>query len=154
MTDGGHLAARVMPRLLRGKPVFTLGDPDAPHSWSYLPMWPGPWWRSRARNGPGDGPGTCRRSPRGPPVRWSAASPLSRERGRSRCAGCRRPCWVSRRSSPRLIRGLKEVRYQFERPFVVDASAYEAEFAVRATPVDEQVKATVDWWRERLATTG
>lgn len=26
-----------MPRLLRGKPVSTLGDPDTPHSWSYLP---------------------------------------------------------------------------------------------------------------------
>jgi nucleoside-diphosphate-sugar epimerase len=49
-----------------------------------------------------------------------------------------------------LIRELREIRYQFDRPFVVDSSAYEAEFAVRATPVDEQVKATVDWWRERV----
>lgn len=37
VTDGGHLAARVVPPLLRGKPVTTLGDPDAPHSWTYLP---------------------------------------------------------------------------------------------------------------------
>ncbi|MBI0381811.1 NAD-dependent epimerase, partial [Streptomyces albiflaviniger] len=53
-----------------------------------------------------------------------------------------------------LLRELKEVRYQFDRPFIMDASAYEAEFTVRATPVDEQVKATVEWWRERLATAG
>lgn len=51
-----------------------------------------------------------------------------------------------------LIRELKEVRYQFDRPFVVDSSAYETAFAARPTPVDEQVKATVDWWRERLTT--
>ncbi|MGW7315809.1 hypothetical protein [Streptomyces sp. NPDC054865] len=44
-----------------------------------------------------------------------------------------------------------EIRYQFTRPFVVDASAYEAAFEVRATPFDQQVKATVDWWRERPA---
>ncbi|MEU1941453.1 NAD-dependent epimerase, partial [Streptomyces sp. NPDC020125] len=33
-------------------------------------------------------------------------------------------------------------------------SAYQAAFAVRATPVDEQVEATVEWWRERLSTAG
>jgi nucleoside-diphosphate-sugar epimerase len=53
-----------------------------------------------------------------------------------------------------MIRELREIRYQFDHPFVVDSSAYEAEFGVRATPVDEQVKATVDWWRERLAAAG
>lgn len=37
VTDGGHLAGRVVPRLLAGKPVSVLGDPDAPHSWTYLP---------------------------------------------------------------------------------------------------------------------
>ncbi|MBB5119369.1 hypothetical protein FHS36_002802 [Streptomyces eurocidicus] len=50
-----------------------------------------------------------------------------------------------------LIRELKEIRYQFDRPFVMDSGAYEAEFTVRATPVDEQIAATVDWWRERAA---
>lgn len=53
-----------------------------------------------------------------------------------------------------LIRELKEIRYQFDRPFVVNSSAYEAAFAVRSTPVDEQVKETVAWWRERLAAGG
>ncbi len=154
VTDGGHLAARVVPRLLRGKPVSTLGDPDTPHSWSYVPdvaralvevageerAWGRPWHiptepalstrkmvdrlAAEARTGPV----AVRRLP---PAVLGVASVFSP-----------------------LIRELKEVRYQFDRPFVVDSSAYEAEFAVRATSLDEQIKATVDWWRERLATTG
>ncbi|MFI1798789.1 NAD-dependent epimerase/dehydratase family protein [Streptomyces sp. NPDC020379] len=150
VTDGGHLAARVMPRLLRGKPVSTLGDPDAPHSWSYLPdvarslvelageerAWGRPWhiptqpplstrqMIDRLAAKAGTGPVTVRGLPSAVLGLASLFSPLLRE--------------------------LKEIRYQFDRPFVVDSSAYEAEFAVRATPVDEQVEATVDWWREHL----
>ncbi|MEU5644511.1 NAD-dependent epimerase/dehydratase family protein [Streptomyces milbemycinicus] len=154
VTDGGHLAARVIPRLLRGKPVSTLGDPDAPHSWSYLPdvaralieiageerAWGRAWHvptepaRStrqmvdRLAAQAGTGPVAVRRLS---PAVLGAASLFSP-----------------------LLRELKEIRYQFDRPFVVDASAYEAEFAVRATPVDEQIKATVAWWRGRSATAG
>ncbi|MGW7366185.1 NAD-dependent epimerase/dehydratase family protein [Streptomyces sp. NPDC054841] len=154
VTDGGHLAARVMPRLLRGKPVSTLGDPDAPHSWSYLPdvaralvevageerAWGRAWhvptepalstreMVDRLAAQSGTGPVAVRRLPPAVLGVLSVFSPLIRE--------------------------LSEIRYQFDRPFVADSSAYEAEFAVRATPVDEQVKTTVDWWRERLATTG
>ncbi|MFJ8586616.1 NAD-dependent epimerase/dehydratase family protein [Streptomyces sp. NPDC093595] len=154
VTDGGHLAARVMPRLLRGKPVSTLGDPDAPHSWTYLPdvaralaevaaderAWGRAWHvptepalsvrqmvdRLAARAGTGPVPVRAL-----PPAVLGVASLFSP-----------------------LIRELKEIRYQFERPFVVDSSAYATALAVRATPVDEQVAATVDWWRERLAAGG
>lgn len=150
VTDGGHLAARVMPRLLRGKPVTTLGDPDAPHSWSYLPdvaralvevageerAWGRAWHLptqpalstrqmvERLATRAGTGPVAVRGLP---PAVLAVASVFSP-----------------------LLRELREVRYQFDRPFVVDSGAYEAEFALRATPVDEQVKATVDWWRARL----
>ncbi|UNO42360.1 NAD-dependent epimerase/dehydratase family protein [Streptomyces sp. MST-110588] len=154
VTDGGHLAARVMPRLLRGKPVSVLGDPDAPHSWSYLPdvaralaevadeerAWGRAWHvptepaRSmremvgRLADRAGTGPVAVRRLP---PAVLGVASVFSP-----------------------LIRELKEVRYQFDRPFVMDSGAYEAAFTVRATPVEEQVGATVDWWRGRPAAAG
>ena len=51
-----------------------------------------------------------------------------------------------------LLRELREVRYQFDRPFVMDSSAYEAAFTLRATPLEQQLEATVGWWRERLRT--
>ncbi|MFJ7775875.1 NAD-dependent epimerase/dehydratase family protein [Streptomyces yangpuensis] len=154
VTDGGHLAARVVPPLLRGRPVSALGDPDAPHSWTYLPdvaaamaevageerAWGRPWhvptqparsvreMADRIAAEAGTGPAVVRRIP--PAVLGLAGlvSPLMRE--------------------------LKEIRYQFDRPFVVDSSAYETAFTVRATPADEQVKATVDWWRTRPGASG
>ncbi|MEU2871129.1 NAD-dependent epimerase/dehydratase family protein [Streptomyces olivoreticuli] len=154
VTDGGHLAARVMPRLLRGKPVSVLGDPDAPHSWSYLPDVAGALIEVAGEERAW---GRAWHAPTGPAL--STREMVDRLADRSRTG----PVAVRRLSpavlgvvsvfSP-LIRELKEIRYQFDRPFVVDSSAYEDGFAVRATPVDEQVEATVDWWRERSATTG
>ncbi|MEU9147700.1 NAD-dependent epimerase/dehydratase family protein [Streptomyces sp. NPDC048349] len=154
VTEGGHLAARVVPPLLRGKPVSVLGDPDAPHSWTYLPdvarvlaevageerAWGRPWhvptepalsvreMVGRLAVEAGTGPVAVRRLP---PAVLGVASLFSP-----------------------LLRELKEIRYQFDRPFVVDSSAYEAAFEVRATPLDAQVEATVAWWRERVATAG
>ncbi|OEJ23871.1 NAD-dependent epimerase [Streptomyces agglomeratus] len=153
VTDGGHLAARVVPRLLRGRPVSTLGDPDAPHSWSYLPdvasalaevaveerAWGRAWHVPTA-------PALSVREMAGRLAAQSGTGPVAVRRMPPAVLG------ALSLFSP-LIRELKETRYQFDRPFVVDSSAYEAEFTVRATPVDEQVKATLDWWRERLAAT-
>ncbi|MEV6671394.1 NAD-dependent epimerase/dehydratase family protein [Streptomyces sp. NPDC051162] len=154
VTDGGHLAGRVVPRLLRGKPVTALGDPDAPHSWSYLPdvaralvevageerAW-GRAWHVPTR------PALSTRQMIDRLAAEAGTEPVT-VRGLS-------PAVLGLASlfSP-LLRELKEIRYQFDRSFVVDSSAYEAEFAARATPVDEQVEATVDWWREHLAAKG
>ena len=38
VTANGHLGSRFVPRLLAGKPARLVhGDPDAAHSWTYLP---------------------------------------------------------------------------------------------------------------------
>lgn len=154
VTDGGHLAGRVMPRLLRGKPVSTIGDPDAPHSWTYLPD------VARALvevAGEERAWGRAWHVPTGPALSTrEMVDRLAAEAGTGPVAVRGLPPAVLGAASvfSPLIRALREIRYQFDRPFVVDASAYEAEFAVRATPVDEQIKATVDWWRERLDGTG
>jgi hypothetical protein len=39
---------------------------------------------------------------------------------------------------------LRETRYQFDHPSGVDSTAYETAFAVRATPLEEQLAATVE----------
>jgi nucleoside-diphosphate-sugar epimerase len=51
-----------------------------------------------------------------------------------------------------FLRELEEVRYQFDRPFVVDSTAFEETFGVRATPMDHALAATVAWWREQRRT--
>ncbi|RSS62715.1 NAD-dependent epimerase/dehydratase family protein [Streptomyces sp. WAC07061] len=151
VTEGGHLAARVLPPLLRGKPVSALGDPDAPHSWTYLPD------VARAlAEAAGDERawGRAWHAPTGPALSVREMTRrLADEAGTGPVAVRALPpavLAVGGLFSP-LLRELKEIRYQFDRPFVVDASAWETAFGVRATPVDEQVKATVAWWRERLA---
>ncbi|MFI8522485.1 NAD-dependent epimerase/dehydratase family protein [Streptomyces sp. NPDC085481] len=151
VTDGGHLAGRVVPRLLNGKSVSTLGDPDAPHSWSYVPdvaralaelageerAW------GRAWHVPTE-PARSVREMVGLLAAQAGTGPVA-------VRGLPAPVLgVASLFSP-LLRELKEIRYQFDRPFVIDASAYETGFAVRATPLAEQVAATVAWWRERPA---
>lgn len=152
VTDGGHLAARVLPRLLNGKSVSTLGDPDAPHSWSYLPDVAGALvevagderaW-GRAWHVPTE-PALSVREMVGKMAAQAGTAPVAVRGLPPALLG------VASVFSP-LMRELKEIRYQFDRPYTIDSGAYEAAFSVRATPVDEQVKATVDWWRERLAT--
>ena len=44
------------------------------------------------------------------------------------------------------IRETIEMLYEFEEPFVVDASRFEREFGARATPLREAVRRTVRWW--------
>lgn len=154
VTDGGHLAARVVPRLLRGKPVSTLGDPDAPHSWTYLPDVAGALVEVAVEERAW---GRAWHVPTAPALSVrEMVDRLAARSGTQPVAVRRLPSAVLGAASlfSPLLRELKELRYQFDRPFIVDSSAYEAAFAVRATPVDEQVGATVDWWRERLAGTG
>ncbi|MFB7669524.1 NAD-dependent epimerase/dehydratase family protein [Kitasatospora sp. NPDC056138] len=154
VTDGGHLASRVVPRLLRGRSVTVLGDLDAPHSWTYVPD------VARALvevAGEERAWGRAWHVPTAPALSIREMVDRVATEGRTGPVAVRKlpPAVLGAASlfSP-LIRELREVRYQFDRPFVVDSSAYESAFAVRATPVEEQVRATVEWWRGRAATTG
>ncbi|MFJ2581629.1 NAD-dependent epimerase/dehydratase family protein [Kitasatospora aureofaciens] len=149
VTDGGHLAARVVPPILAGKTVSVLGDPDAPHSWTYLPdvaaalvelagderAWGRAWHVPTA-------PARSAREMVAGLAAEAKTTPIAVRQlppAMLRLAGLFSP----------LLRELREVRYQFDRPFVMDASAYESVFALRATPVEEQFRATVEWWRDR-----
>jgi nucleoside-diphosphate-sugar epimerase len=46
------------------------------------------------------------------------------------------------------VRELKEMLYEFEAPYVVDSSRFESAFGVHATPLDEAIPTTVEWFRE------
>jgi nucleoside-diphosphate-sugar epimerase len=46
------------------------------------------------------------------------------------------------------IRETIEMLYEFEEPFVVDASRFEREFGGQATPLREAIQRTVRWYRE------
>jgi nucleoside-diphosphate-sugar epimerase len=44
-----------------------------------------------------------------------------------------------------------EMMYEFEKPFIVDSSKFERAFGVKATPIEEAVRATVAWYRQHPA---
>ena len=47
----------------------------------------------------------------------------------------------------RTVREINEMRYEFDEPFIVDASRAETELGLRATPLTDAVEQTVRWYR-------
>jgi nucleoside-diphosphate-sugar epimerase len=143
VVDTSHFGRNV-DRLLAGKKVRVMGDPDVPHSWTYVPdvgrtlavlgtderAW------GRAWHVP-TGPALTQRQlaarfceVAGAPVASVAAFPAA-------------TLSVAGLFSPQM-REMKETRYQFDRPFVLDSSACTATFGIEPTPLDEALAAVAD----------
>jgi nucleoside-diphosphate-sugar epimerase len=139
---------QVFARVLAGKPARLLGNPDTPHTVTYIENFAralitlgdrkealGEVWHV-----PNDEAVTTRRfvdmvfaeigdAPRLQATpRWTLAM-----------AGLFNP----------TIRALREQLYQSERPWVVDSGKFERAFGWSATPLPEAIGATVGWFRER-----
>jgi nucleoside-diphosphate-sugar epimerase len=148
-TANAMIGERFVPRVLAGRPVPVLGDPDAAHSWTYLPdvaaalvvlgtderAWGRAW-----------------HVPTGPPLSQRELARRFAERGGAREPRLRRMpgpvLWAAGLVSP-LLRELRETAHQFARPFVLDSTAFTATFGLNPTPVPDAVSATVAWWRAR-----
>jgi len=128
---------RNVDRLLAGRKIRVLGDPDAPHSWTYVPD----VGRMLAVLGTDERAwGRAWHVPTGPALSQRqlatrfcevagapAASVAGFPPGSLALAGV---------FSARM-RELKETLYQFDRPFVLDSSAATATFGITNTPLDE-----------------
>lgn len=140
-SPNSHFGQRFFPAFEAGKPAAFLGNPDAPHSFTYLPDYaralvdaaldPSSWGRSWIC--PSIGPTSAR----------AVADRFAVEAGT--------PVKVSRLPSAAvrllglfspLIREVVEMLYQFEREFTVDASAFEGHFGWKATGLDQAVRET------------
>lgn len=140
---------RSIPRLLAGRTVSVLGDPDAPHSWTYLPdiaaalvtlgaderAWGRPWHVPT-------GPPLSQREIYAALARIAAVPPPALRPVRPwliRAAGIAVP----------YMREFGEVAYQFTEPFEMDSSAFQNTFHISPTPVAEALSATLSWWRDQ-----
>jgi nucleoside-diphosphate-sugar epimerase len=149
LTSTALLAERVVPKVLDHEPVALLGDLDAPRSWSYVGD------VAAALEVAGAAPRAWGRAWHAP----TAAPRSSREavQALADAAGLdappvRRVPWAAVRAASVVVpslRGLQEIAYQFDRPFVVDSRAFTETFGVAPTPFDEACAATVAWWRRR-----
>jgi len=52
-----------------------------------------------------------------------------------------------------LVRGLAEMQYQFEEPFILDTSKYESTFAVAGTALSTAISHTLTWYRRQTRPT-
>ena len=141
---------RVFGHALAGKAASIIGDPDVPHTYTFIKDFPralvnlgnreealGQTWHV-----PSAETLTTRQfialvfEQAGKPVRIQAA-----------------PNWlvsVLGVFDP-MMRELPEILYQSEEPFVMDHSKYERAFGATPTPHSEAIRQTLDWYRRRAA---
>ena len=151
VTAGSTLGERVFGNALAGRPADFIGNPALPHTYSYVPdiaaglatlgtdaRAAGQVWHL-----PGPATGTTR----------ALLDLVAAEVGHR----------VGVRSVPRLalralglvnpmLRELAEISYEFDEPFVLDTSKYQAAFGAAGTPLPAAVAATVAWYRTRPGT--
>ncbi|HWM97936.1 MAG TPA: NAD-dependent epimerase, partial [Streptosporangiaceae bacterium] len=51
-----------------------------------------------------------------------------------------------------MMRGLAEMSYQFDQPFILDTSKYQSAFGAAGTPLADAVAVTLAWYRTRTST--
>jgi nucleoside-diphosphate-sugar epimerase len=132
---------RNVDRLLAGRKVTLLGDPDAPHTWTYVPD----VGRTLALLA------TDERA-------WGRAWHVPSGPAKTQRELATRFCEVAGAPAPRIgvlppvavsaaglvsaqLRELKETRYQFDRPFILDSTSCTDTFGLEATPLDEALSA-------------
>jgi nucleoside-diphosphate-sugar epimerase len=138
----------VIPPALAGEPATVMGDPDMPHTYSFVPDIGESLVHLGGRD---DALGRV----------WHLPSPETRTTRDVvelvfRAAGTEprlkvTPAWQMRALGlvNRTVREINEMRYEFDEPFIVDSSHAETELGLRATPLADAVEQTVRWYRER-----
>jgi nucleoside-diphosphate-sugar epimerase len=146
----GHLSTvgdQVFARAIEGKPAQVLGDPDLPHTVTYIED----FGRALVTLGQqGEALGKIWHVPNAPTVPLRAFVQLAFEAA-DRPARLRvAPRWglaLAAMFNP-TVRAVREQLYQSERPWVVDSSRFERTFGWSATPLPAAAAATVAWFRD------
>ncbi len=140
------LGARVFGNAIAGKRADFIGNPDLPHTYSYVPDIAaglavlGTDQRAVGQVWHLPGPETL--------TTRAVLQLIASEVGHP----------VPVRSVPKLVlrivglvnpmmRELAEMAYEFEEPFVLDTTKYESTFGAAGTPLDVAIKETVIWYR-------
>lgn len=146
--DNSSVGTRVIRDVLAGKPAYLIGDPDMPHSLTYLPDQArcmvtlatqaaafGEVWHT-----PNNPARSLRRFLEDVAALGDSTLQV-RTAGRLmlRTMGMFKPD----------MRELVEMLYQFERPFVVDHAKLTQRFALTSTPLPQALRETVAWARSQ-----
>src|SRR5208337_573169 len=148
VTQGSTLGERVFGNALAGRRADFIGNPDLPHTYSYVPdiaaalatLGTDPRAAGQVWHLPGPQTVTTRAlldlvaAEVGHPVAIRNVPPLV-----LRAMGLVSP----------LMRGLAEMAYEFEEPFILDTTKFESAFGTAATPLATAITDTVAWYRIR-----
>ena len=145
----GRLSAmgeRVFDPALKGKKAQVMGDPDQPHTYSYIPDIAKGLVILGER---GEADGEVWHLPNAPAITTSQFIEQV-----YMAAGTEPGIQAMSRFLVKLvglingtIRELDEMLYEFEEPFVVDSGKFQRAFGDHATPLSEAIPATVEWFR-------
>ena len=152
VTQGSTLGERVFGNALAGRRADFIGNPGLPHTYSYVPDIAA-------------GLATLGTDPRAAGQVWHLPGPPTVTTLALLdlvAAGVGHPVGI--RSLPKLavralglvkpvLRELAETYYQFDQPFVLDTSKYQAAFGAAGTPLADAIAATLAWYRTRPSTT-
>ncbi len=149
-SDQSYFGERLLgPLLSSGKPATVPWNPDVPHSWTYLPDVARALVAAAARESAW---GRAWHVPTGPAMTMrEVAERLCLLAGAPAPRFRRLPGWMLTAAGLAVpfLKELKEIRYQFDRPFILDSSASEAALDLAPTPMDDALKETLAWWRGR-----
>jgi nucleoside-diphosphate-sugar epimerase len=151
VTQGSTLGERVFGNALAGRRADFIGHPDLLHTYSYVPDIAAglATLGTDARAA-----GQVWHLPGPPTVTTRALLDLVADQVGHRVGVRSVPKLAVRAmglASP-LMRGLAEMSYQFDEPFVLDTSKYESVFGTAGTPLADAVAATLAWYRTRTST--
>ena len=141
------MGERVFYPAIGGKKAQVMGDPDQPHSYSYVPD---------IANGlvtladHDEADGAAWHLPNAPAITtrnfinkvYAAAGHEPQIQAMSRVMVSVVGVFNGQ------VRELKDMLYEFEEPFVVDSSRFESAFGVHGTPLAEAIPATVEWFKD------
>jgi nucleoside-diphosphate-sugar epimerase len=150
VTEGSTLGRRVFGNALAGRRADFIGHPELPHTYSYVPDIAA-------------GLATLGTDPRAVGEVWHLPGPQTvTTRALLDLVAGEVGHPVAIRSVPKLalralglvnpmMRELAEMAYQFEEPFILDTTRYEATFGAAGTPLADAVAATVSWYRTQAS---
>jgi len=147
-----NLGDRVFPAALAGRTATVLGDPDQPHTYTYIPD----IGEGLAILGEHpDAPGQVWHLPNDPETRTTRqlVDIAYRQAGQPHAKIRAVPAVLLRALglvNP-TVRELIEMQYQFTEPFIVDSRRITDRLDARATPTDQAVGATLNSYRNRFA---
>lgn len=144
------MGSRVFAAALAGRAAQVIGNPDVLHTWTYLDDFGGALVTLGQRE---EALGRAWHVPSAPALttRQFVEKVYRAAGARPRLLAAGRGLLSVLGLFDRQAKELPEMLYQFESDFVMDSSRFEQAFAVRPTPLEDSIHATLDWFRADAA---